>query len=190
MLRRVARAKLPFVGAGFIALVAVALFLILGLGGGSVGPTDLPVVRLGQTAEAEAGAQSSTTASVPGTDGQSPAEVGGEVPTSGATSTAGDQGGGDSPVSTAGGAGSPSTTTTGQGSTSTSRAGSPATTGAQSSTQTTGQAVTTTTTTERETVTGGIRVQNGPGTTEGTGGSSSPGGGGSGHSPGTTGGRR
>jgi len=200
MPHRVAQGRLLLVGAGFIALVAVALFAVLGLGSGSLDPADLPVVWLGQATGPEEGEQPPATTSVSytegSTDGQSPTEASGEVPTSEvptseAASPAGDQPGGDSPVSTAGSAGSPGTTKTGQGSTSTSRAGSPATTGTQASTQTTGQvATTTTTTTERETVTGGIRVQTGPGVTQGVGGGSTPGGGANGPSPGTTGRRR
>ncbi len=45
----VGRSRLPFVAAGVLALVALAAFLILGLAGGSVDPSSLPVIQIGQS---------------------------------------------------------------------------------------------------------------------------------------------
>ncbi len=44
----VGRSRLPFVAAGVLVLVALAAFLILDLAGGSVDPSSLPVINIGQ----------------------------------------------------------------------------------------------------------------------------------------------
>ena len=46
----VGRSKLPIIGASFLVLVAVAVFLTLDLGSDAVTPSDLPVIRLAQVA--------------------------------------------------------------------------------------------------------------------------------------------
>ena len=55
------RSRLPLIGAGFLALVAVASFLILDLGGGSLTASGLPVVQIGQSSDKSGSGQPTTT---------------------------------------------------------------------------------------------------------------------------------
>jgi hypothetical protein len=89
---RLGRSKLPFVAAGTLALVALAAFLILDLGSGSVDPSSLPVISVGQGTAPRPGPgamptgseQPSSTASAP----RQPADANGPLPTSGTTAPA------------------------------------------------------------------------------------------------------
>ena len=51
----IGRSRLPFVAAGVLALVALAAFLILDLAGGSVDPSSLPVIEIGQSGSSQPG---------------------------------------------------------------------------------------------------------------------------------------
>jgi hypothetical protein len=64
MIRPTGRLRMLLVGAGFLAVVAVAAFLILDLGGGSVTASDLPVIQFSQaTGSADEAQLPSTTSS-------------------------------------------------------------------------------------------------------------------------------
>jgi hypothetical protein len=82
MFPRIGRSRLPLIGAGFLVLLSLASFLILDLGG-SVSPSALPVIDLGQGQ----GAQGATGASSPGTTVMQPDHDGDPPVTDGATTT-------------------------------------------------------------------------------------------------------
>ncbi len=80
---RIGRSTAPILGAGLLALVALAAFLIFQLGGESVDASLLPVVQIGQT-DATTGAPHTETTG-PGQQGQG--HVGATQPDPGTTTT-------------------------------------------------------------------------------------------------------
>jgi hypothetical protein len=196
MITRVRRYTLPLLGAGSLALVAVASFLILGLtGAGPDSASDLPVVDIGQTGvgltgqEASEGLPSTTAGTSPGAQ----APMAGQQGVSGGPGSTQSEGGTGQPVGPGqqsgpgqqggsvdqGGNGRSSLPNTTAPSTETSPGtsiGNPPDTTAEnvSGPGTTGSTL-------RQTVSGGVRVEGGPGTDQGTG---------TGSTPATTGGGR
>lgn len=161
MIAPAGRSRLALLAAGFLALVAIASLLILDLGGGRVTASDLPAVQIGQLP----GSDPSTGASE-AADGATTAGSGSGAPattdlTDGTPVSAGASPAGNKP-SGAGGGSASTANTHGSASVSTTQSVSP--------TDGSGQdpAESSTTTTHRETVTGGVRVHNGPGAGDGT----------------------
>lgn len=147
MILPASRFRIPLVAAASLLLVVVATFLILDLGGGSLVPSGLPVVQIGQVTEEVGDGQASSTAVT------SPAGMQ-DQPGAGATVT---------------GLGTSSpTVTTASGS---SIFSSPETASSSESTGGGDSGVGSTTgSTLRQTVTGGVRVEGGQGYGGGTGG--------------------
>ena len=185
----VRRYTMPLLGAGFLALVALASFLILGLtGAGPDSASDLPVVDIGQAGvgltgqEASEGPPSTTVGTSPGSQapmaGQQGVSGGRGSPQSeggtgqpagpGEHSGPGQQGGsvdqGDNGPSPA-----PTTTAPGAETSPGMSTGNPPDTTAEnvSGPGTTGSTL-------RQTVSGGVRVEGGPGTGQGAGTGSTP----------------
>ncbi|MFH1833394.1 MAG: hypothetical protein ABH877_00095 [bacterium] len=147
------RSALPAIGAGFLLLVAIASFLILDLSRSGPGSaSELPLIEIGQvTEESREGAPSASAGGAAA--GQSPATVPSETTTSGRPGETGSASAGE-------GQGTSQTHTTGQSHSASSGGGQ-------------GTMVGSTGSTLRQTVTGNVRVEGGPGSSRGAGGGTS-----------------
>jgi len=155
------RSSLPLIAAGFLALVAAAAFVILDLGGGSLTPSELPMIQIGRLTEETGDDQASPSSGSPQTSqngqsgmGATTTEAGGGAPEGGTTSATGTT---TTTVRPAGGSGSQS---------------DPSST-AVSPSSSTSPGDTTTQSTHRQTVTTGVREYEGHGPGHGSGNSSS-----------------